>query len=311
MGSATLQITFPRREWAELSSVPADSRTLEAGEVAGRTLASLISAGTELAGSYQGESFPATPGYAAVFRVEQVGAGVEDVSVGDIVLAMGPHCSHQRHAARNVWPVPHGLAPTEAVFARLMGVSMSSLATTTAAQIFAACGYTVLGSDPDPARRELAQRGGIADVRALPPLDDPSWNGRTALVLECSGHEEAALAACNVVKKRGEVVLIGVPWRQRCALSAHQLLHTVFHRYAVVRSGWEWELPTHETELRTGDIHSNIAAALRWLREGRVRVADLFAVYAPQECQAAYQSLLHEKQKSLAVVFDWTTDTAP
>ena len=36
-------------------------------EVAGRTLASLISAGTDLAGQYQGERFPTVPGYASVF----------------------------------------------------------------------------------------------------------------------------------------------------------------------------------------------------------------------------------------------------
>ncbi|MDQ3815890.1 MAG: zinc-binding alcohol dehydrogenase [Armatimonadota bacterium] len=317
-------IIFTCYETAELLPLKIETHPPGPGEVAGPTIASLISAGTELGFGYQGQDFPLSPGYASVFRVEEVGARVKNIKIGDIALAMGHHQSYQRHPASEVWPLPDGLAAQDATFARLMGVSMSTLVTTTArppdhvvvtglgpvghlaAQIFQACGYTVLASDPDATRRELAHKGGIAEVRDQLPLQDPHWKDKTALVLECSGHEQAALDACRLVKKRGEVVLIGVPWRQRTQLSAHELLHAIFHRYAVVRSGWEWEVPKQETEFRAGSIYADIEAALKWLHDGKIRVSGLYSVYDPRDCQDAYQALLHAREKSLAIVFDWT-----
>lgn len=294
------------------------------GEVSGATVASLVSAGTELALLTRDESFPFHPGYASVFRVEAIGEGVENIEVGDFALAMGNHCSHQKHPVRDIWPVPRGLAPGDAAFARLMGVSMSTLVTTTArpadkvlvtglgpvghlaAQMFQAAGYNVLGYDPDGGRRQLAVAGGVRQVCEILPFGEAQWEGKFALVVECSGHEQSALDACRLVRPRGEVVLIGCPWRKRTDLSAHDLLHAIFHKYVVVRSGWEWEVPRHETDFRCGSIQANISAALEWLRDGRVRVSGHYSTYQPSECQAAYDALLAGREKQLAVVFDWT-----
>lgn len=318
------EIIITQREQAELLPLEEGARHPNAGEVAGPTQASLISAGTELGYAYQGESFPFSPGYAAIFRVEEIGEDVEGFKVGDLALAMGNHRSYQVHGASGVWRVPPELSAGDAAFARLMGVSMSTLVTTTArppdktivtglgpvghlaAQIFQACGYTVLGSDPDAGRRELAARGGIKQTVEKLPLDNDVWQGKTALVLECSGHEQATLDACRVVQKRGEVVLIGVPWRRKTELYAHDLLHTVFHQYVVLRSGWEWEVPAHEQDFGVGSIYANIEAALQWLADGKVRVSGLYSVYDPRDCQEAYQSLLKSQEKNLAIVFDWT-----
>lgn len=322
--TSPVAVTFTRREFAELQPYEPDARPLRAGHVAGSTLASLISAGTELSWGYTGEKFPVHTGYASVFRVEEVAEDVQNVQVGDVVLALGNHRSTQVHPAADVLKLPEGLSPLDGTFARLMGVSMSTLTTTTArppeavvvaglgpvghlaAQIFQACGYNVLAYDPDAGRRELAQKGGIRQVTDMAPLEDPKWDGKTALVLECSGHEQPALDACKLVKRRGEVVLIGVPWRRRTDLSAHELLNAIFHRYAVVRSGWEWEVPRTSTDFRTGSINENLGAALQWLHDRRVQVAGNYAIYDPRDCQEAYQALLNAREKSLAIVFDWT-----
>jgi threonine dehydrogenase-like Zn-dependent dehydrogenase len=220
--------------------------------------------------------------------------------------------------------LPAGLAAEDAVFVRLMGVSMSTLTTTKArpparvivaglgpvghlaAKIFAACGYEVCACDPDASRRELALQSGIKHVEAAMPQDDPEWHHQTALVVECSGHEQSALDGCRMVAKGGEVVLVGVPWRQRTELSAHELLKEVFHRYVNLRSGWEWELPKHAGEFQPNSIFNNYRAALTWLADGRVGVHGLAAYYSPVHCQDAYQALLHNTLDKLAVVFDWT-----
>ena len=320
-----LQIQFPSPRQAVLTEIPAGEAPIAPDEVAGRTLASVVSAGTEIAGAYvSAPEYPASPGYSAVFEIEEVGSDVADLAAGDRVFCMGPHRSSQRTAQSACVKVPDGLDPGDAVLARLMGVSMSTLTTTTArppqpvvvtglgpvgylaSAIFSACGYSVTACDPVASRRELAQQ--IPGIRVVPALSDldPALVGRVALAIECSGHEQAALDCCRVVRKRGEVVLVGVPWTRRTDLPAFDLLHAVFHHYVVLRSGWEWEVPLNETDFRTGNLFGNFHAALRWLAAGRIPVAGIAAPISPADCQQAYQDLLHGRAGALTFVFDWT-----
>jgi threonine dehydrogenase-like Zn-dependent dehydrogenase len=311
-------IAFTAREAAELVDWPLDPAPLRADEVAGRTLATLASPGTELNGYLAERAQPALSGYAAVFEIDEVGAEVRDLRPGDIVFAMGPHASRQRVARAMVVPVPPGLAPAVAVFCRLMGVGWSTLTTTAArppdrvlvtglgpvgnlaAQVFAAAGYEVTAVDPVPARCELAARHGLRDLRA----SAERLGEEVALAVECSGHERAVLDAINAVRKRGEVTLVGVPWKQRSDLSAHALLHAVFHRYVVLRSGWEWEVPLHPRDFACGSIVANWAAGLRWLADRRVRVEGLASTVSPKEAQRVWQDLVHQRGTP-TVVFDW------
>src|SRR5438552_3617498 len=76
-------VTITAREQAELLPIERDSRPLGPREVAGRTLATLVSAGTELASAYQGADFPRVPGYAAVFEIEAAGTEVTGLEVGE------------------------------------------------------------------------------------------------------------------------------------------------------------------------------------------------------------------------------------
>jgi threonine dehydrogenase-like Zn-dependent dehydrogenase len=322
----TQQVVFTDHQQAELISVPMDEQPLGAGEVFARTLYSAISAGTETAvyQNQRGDGYPFYPGYAAVCEIGEAGAEVTGIKPGDLAYAMAPHKSHHRLPADSLFPLPQGLLPEEAVLVRLMGVTMSTLVTTTArppdkvlvsglgmvglmgAQGFQACGYDVYAVDPDPNRREAASRLGLRHVFAEPPLDDPTIAGQVSLVVECSGHEAAALAGCQIVRKRGEVVLVGVPWFRKTDLLAHELLHAIFHKYAVVRSGWEWEVPRTPQEFQEGSIQANIAAGLQWLADGRVGVSGLYQLLSPTQCQEAYQGLMQRSLPKPAVVFDWS-----
>ena len=319
------EIIIAAPETAEMRPAERDPSALGPQEVAGRTLVSLVSAGTELAALYQGTTFPGRPGYAAVFRIEEVGAEVTGFQPGDAAFCMGPHRSFQRFPEADVLRVPDTLAPESAVFARMMGITLSTLTTTTArppqqvlvtglgpvghlaAQIFSMAGYQVAGCDPSEARREIARQHGITTLFPAVPLDDPSLCGQVALVLECSGHEAAALAACRIVRRRGEVVLVGVPWQPRTQLSAHALLHAVFHQYAVLRSGWEWELPVHAAPHGASSMFENFEAALRWLASGRISVNGLGTEASPADAQSVYQNLLHGRAERLAMLFRWAS----
>ena len=122
-----VEIVFPGKEQFELQDY--EDGPLGARDVRGRTLATLVSPGTELAWA-SGDDHPIRPGYSAVFEVEECGADVTGVTPGDTVFCMGGHRSTQQYDMRYVLPVPAGMSPGMAVMARLMGVSMTTLMTT-------------------------------------------------------------------------------------------------------------------------------------------------------------------------------------
>ena len=315
-------VSIVDREQAELVAVPFPG-DLGPNDIRGRTLFTLISPGTELANFYTGASFPSFPGYAAVFAAEELGAEVKGVSRGDVCFCMGPHRNYQQVDAGAAHPLPRGLPPEKAVLARLMGVSMTTLMTTVArpgdrvlvtgagpvgflaAFVFALSGYEVMVVEPDETRRRWVEQAGIGRVYGKTPCDGAGIAGRVALVVECSGHEQSVLDACRVVRKRGEVVLVGVPWRWRTDASAHELLSLVFHKYVVLRSGWEWELPPHSADFHPHSIHSGYDLALRWLAEGRIETDGMIRLENPRDAQQTYQALLHRRAKGLFTVFDW------
>jgi threonine dehydrogenase-like Zn-dependent dehydrogenase len=323
------QVAIVGPQQAQLLETDFDDAPAAADELVGRTVVSLISAGTEISGYYvASKTYPRFPGYAAVFEVEQAGPEAGDVRPGELVLCMGPHASRQRCRRADASPLPAGLAPEKAACARMAAVSMTTLATTAArppdlvmvtglgpvgnlaAQVFQACGYRVLGVEPIAQRRETAQACGIGYVAERAPRKDEPDFAKVALAVECSGHEKAVLDACACVRKGGEVVLVGVPWERKTDLYAFDLLHRVFHKYVVLRSGWEWELPTQPADFRPHSILGNIRAAMDWLAQGRLRVDGLLELRRPSEAQACYQDLLHRRTSRLITLFDWCADTA-
>src|SRR4051812_47475231 len=69
-------VVITARETAALLPEEPDRSPLSPTEVSGRTIASVVSGGTELNGMYQATTFPQRPGYAACFRVDEVGKDV-------------------------------------------------------------------------------------------------------------------------------------------------------------------------------------------------------------------------------------------
>lgn len=326
------EILFPAKQTFTLATYT--DALLQPDEIRGRTLCTLISQGTEI-GWANGETFPIRPGYAAVFEVTAVGAAVRGITPGMLRFAMGAHRATQTHLAQHTLPLPQGLDPQMAVVARLMGVSMSTLMTTQArpgdavvitgagpvgllaAHLFRIGGYRVTLVDPDPLRRAQAGHSGLTDCRAAMPLEDPMLRGQVALVVDCSGHEAAVREGCQMVRPRGEVVLVGVPWRKLTDLSAHDLLGLVFFNLVTLRSGWEWELPVQgrcfqwETLLEgynnaPHSILGGFARAMDWLAEGRIPLAGLVHVARPEDPAQLYADIMARRIAAPFIVLDWT-----
>ena len=320
-----MQLFVTGKEQIELQADRWPEAPLGVDQVEGETVVTAVSPGTEMFWGYTRDDYRGGFGYSAVFRLTAVGNEVKNLTPGDLVFGMGPHRSWQRLPALEVTPLPAGLAPERAVFTRLMNIGMSALVTTTArppglvlvtglgiignlaAQIFHTAGYRVVAADPVAPRRALLDGMGI-ELRERLDRNDPELAGNVALVLDCSGHEAAVLDGLHLVRKRGEVVLAGCPWIRRTELSMHDCLHAVFHKFAVLRSGWEWEVPGQPGDFRTGSMHGpngNFAAGMRWIAEDRIRVEHLAPRVLPRDCQPVYQGLLHLTWPGLSAWFDW------
>lgn len=316
------RVIVTAHQQAGLGEIPDFQEPVKPGNIRGKTIISLISAGTELNSAFLAREFPKKPGYAAVFQIEETGAEVTNLQAGDVVFGSGGHGEKQDVAATSVVKLPRGVAPEEAVFARMMGVSMSTLNTTKvhapervlvtglglvgnlAAQVFANCGYFVTAVDPAPARQESARKAGVSDVRSsIAELGELS--GQIGLHVECSGHEQAVIEGSLAVRKGGEVVLVGVPWSRHVDTPVFNLLHTIFHRYVTVRSGWEWEIPRQPTPFIGNSIHGNYVAAVDWIAKGRIKVKHLADGYSPTEAQHVYAGLLAQSLPTAGAYFDW------
>jgi threonine dehydrogenase-like Zn-dependent dehydrogenase len=290
------------------------------GEIAGTTLASVLSPGTEISMAYPAEPrypFPTALGYSAVFRIDAVGDGVADRAVGDIVMSTGPHASRQVVDAAATIPVPPGLDPRTATFSRIMNIPMSIVASSAVrsgvpagviglgligqltVRVLAASGFLVSAADTSLQRRAL--------VDGIAPSFDALPRSSVDLVVECSGHEANVLAGARALRAGGELSLAGVPWRRRDDTYFFDVGDLVFHNYLTLRSGWEWQVPFHAEGAAGGhDMVQQFATSMAWLESGAVSVDGLSTQIRPDGIVEAYESIRERRSPTLTYVVDWT-----
>ncbi|MFD8419721.1 bi-domain-containing oxidoreductase [Streptomyces sp. NPDC059466] len=277
-------------------------------------------------------------GYSLCGVVEQVGTGIDDVKVGDLVACAGNE--HALHAElnwvpRNLYaPVPDGLAPRHAAFGTVGSIAMQGvrqgepqlgevalviglgLIGQLVVQLLAASGVRVVGVDPDPARCELAERVGAA------ACGDPASAAVEAAVAELTGGhgvDQVYLAAggssnqpvelaARLCRDRGRVVDIGkcrldLPWN---AYYEKELDVRFSRSYGPGRYDPEYELEGRDypigyvrwTERR------NLACFLDLMARGRVDVEPLVSHVAEfDDAVDTYRRLKDGDLKAVAVLF--------
>ncbi|MEV7181258.1 bi-domain-containing oxidoreductase [Kitasatospora sp. NPDC093679] len=277
-------------------------------------------------------------GYSLCGVVEQVGAGIDDVKVGDLVACAGNE--HALHAElnwvpRNLYtPVPDGLAPRHAAFGTVGSIALQGvrqgepqlgevalvvglgLIGQLVVQLLAAAGVRVVGADPDPVRCELAERLGAAAA------GDPGSAAVEAAVAELTGGhgvDQVYLAAgggsnqpvelaARLSRDRGRVVDIGkcrldLPWN---AYYEKELDVRFSRSYGPGRYDPEYELEGRDypigyvrwTERR------NLACFLDLVARGRVDVEPLISHVADfDDAVETYRRLEDGELKAVAVLF--------
>ncbi|WP_274564353.1 bi-domain-containing oxidoreductase [Streptomyces spiramyceticus] len=277
-------------------------------------------------------------GYSLCGVVEQVGTGIDDVKVGDLVACAGNE--HALHAELNWVPknlyarVPDGLAPRHAAFGTVGSIAMQGvrrgepqlgdvalviglgLIGQLVVQLLTASGVRVVGVDPDRARCELAERLGAA------ACGDPASAAVEASVAELTGGhgvDQVYLAAgggsnqpvelaARLCRDRGRVVDIGkcrldLPWN---AYYEKELDVRFSRSYGPGRYDPEYELEGRDypigyvrwTERR------NLACFLDLLARGRIDVEPLVSHIADfDDAVETYQRLKDGDLKAVAVLF--------
>ncbi|MET9505861.1 bi-domain-containing oxidoreductase [Streptomyces sp. NPDC006622] len=283
-------------------------------------------------------------GYSLCGVVEQVGTGIDDVKVGDLVACAGNE--HALHAEVNWVPknlyarVPDGLAPRHAAFGTVGSIALQGvrrgesqlgevalviglgLIGQLVVQLLAASGVLVVGADPDPARCELAERLGAAACG-----DPASAAVETAVAELTGGHgvDQVYLAAgggsnqpvelaARLSRDRGRVVDIGkcrldLPWN---AYYEKELDVRFSRSYGPGRYD-----PAYELEGRDYPIgyvrwteRRNLACFLDLVARGRVDVEPLVSRIADfDDAVETYRSLQDGDLKAVAVLFRYPEET--
>jgi len=305
-----------------------------AGEVRYRTLASLVSPGTEVARftGLQPSPPPYPIGHAAAGEVISCGPQVRDFRPGDLVFTYGPHAS--AGVSRIVTlPVPAGLAPERAVFTRMAAVSMTALRVSDvelgdwvavlglglvgnfAAQLFQLAGAQVVALDINARRREQALAcgirhvvdagatdGGVAEVREL------TGGQGVHCAVEAVGYPPLVEAACAMCAKRGEVIWVGSPRGEFVTdlTPILQKVHLWEHGCLTFKGAHEWRYPTRPTEGGKHSITSNCRWLLQAIADERLLVGPVLTHRLdPARYQAGFEGLRDHKDEYLGVVFDW------
>jgi threonine dehydrogenase-like Zn-dependent dehydrogenase len=129
-------------------------------------------------------------------------------------------------------------------------------------------------------------------------------------------HEQAVLDACNIVRKQGEVVLVGVLWSARTSILAYEVRKAVFFNYVVLRS-LEWPLPLHARGFVWKELYegynnasqsncSGFEKALGWLAAGRIPLYGLVRTRSPREPEPLYASRARGEFADTFTVLDWS-----
>ncbi|MFC1442683.1 bi-domain-containing oxidoreductase [Streptacidiphilus sp. N1-10] len=285
-------------------------------------------------------------GYSLCGVVEQVGVGIDDVAVGDLVACAGNEFA--LHAELNWVPknlyarVPDGLAPRHAAFGTVGSIAMQGvrqgepqlgevalviglgLIGQLVVQLLAASGVRVVGVDPDPTRCELAERLGAAAcgdpasaavATAVAELTDGHGVDQVYLAAGGGSNQPVELAA-QLSRDRGRIVDIGkcrldLPWN---AYYEKELDVRFSRSYGPGRydPGYELDGRDYPIGYVRWTERRNLACFLDLLARGSVDVEPLVSKVADfDDAVETYQLLKDGGLKAVAVLFQYLDAAAP
>ena len=336
-----LSVLFTEANRVETQRIDDDIGRLRAREVLIKTHYSVISAATELAclsGTQAWFPFPATPGYAAVGEVLEVGAEISSVSPGDIVHYWGGHKQYSvvdtTRATSICLKAPQGLPLELTPFTRMAIIAMTSLRVSNielgdwvgvlglgvvgnlAGQLAGLQGGRVIGLDVNDGRLERARASGIpqalvADPATMAETVREITNGEgVSTLIEATGVPAALPPALPLVGLYGEVILLGTPrgvYETDITSSLLDYVHLHGKGNISFKGAHEWRYPVARDPFVKHSMERNSEIAMRLIGSGALNLAPLHThTLSPADAPRAYDGLKHAKDEFVGVVFDWT-----
>lgn len=340
------QVIVTGRNQVELQDVEFNA-SLGPDEFLVDTECTFISAGTELA-NYTGKepqvfqpgswcAYPWRSGYANVGRVTAVGREVTRVQVGQRVFTFGSHASMIKGSQRGlVIVVPDGMDPAVAAASRMAGVATTAVAVAEiglhprvvvfglgmvgnlAAQAFRILGGRVIGVDPMPERRALAERCGIPvtvggtveEVRQA--VAEATGGAMADIAVEATGLSPVVLQALGVTANLGQCILLGSP-RAPFDGSLTAVFSDIHLRNINLRGALEWVFPDYPPVSTYGgktlpllSQYDKQAMILDWVKRGEMQIAPLISHRLPaRQVKEGYDGLLQHPETYTGVVLEW------
>ena len=265
-------------------------------------------------------------GYSAAGTVVGVGAGVEDIDIGERVACAGAQSAHHAEVIRVprnlVAPVPDAVSIEDAATMTLGAIALQGVrrAEPTLGETFAivglgllgqltsqmlkANGCRVIGIDLDTRRVELAKSAGL-DI-GLSPTDEPpvvqvakltDGVGVDGVIITAAAKSSEALAlACKLCRRKGRVVLVGdVPIQiDRADIYRNEIDFRISTSYGPGRYDRRYE--EEGLEYPIGYVrwteNRNMRAYLSLIEQGRVTPSKFVdATYSIDDAPKAYESL--------------------
>lgn len=266
--------------------------------------------------------YPFYPGYAAVGEVVAVGAEVSSVKEGQLVAHRGGHASDQIQDENQVFVLPKGVEPRDAVWLALAKISFMGAR---AANYFLGDSVLIVGAGPIgqcsvrwaksagcseiicvdmvKSRLELAMTGGASHTYAQALSDELKedvtkvLNGKQPdIVIDTTGNAAVFSECLKFAKRQGKVVVLGDtgnPERQH--LSSEVILGglQIIGAHDGLSEG-EW------AESRIFDLFFN------FLRTGRFNMSGMNThEFKPENCAEAYRTANERRGETMGILFDW------
>lgn len=270
---------------------------------------------------------PLPLGYCNVGVVVECGRGVSEFAVGDRVVSNGNHAEFVCIPKNLVARIPDNVSDDEAAFTVIGSIGLQGirllepqlgetvvvvglgLIGLVAASLLRANGCRVVGIDFDPTKVAMARQRGILAINPTVDGDpvcyvqDLTGDGADKVLITASAkNDEVIHQACEMLRKRGKIVLVGVIGLQlrRDDFYKKELTFQVSCSYGAGRYDEEYENKGHDYPLPyvRWTAKRNFTAILQALSSGGLSVHDLITAEVPLE---DYQQIYGDMRKSGAI----------
>lgn len=273
--------------------------------------------------------YPEWEGWGSLGVVEEVGDGVNELSVGDRVVGDGPHGNYftaDMDRLDRPQRIPEGLADEQAGLWSLSRVSLHGVrvAKIDVGEAVVVLGQGIIGQlatrfarlsgafplitvDVSQMRLDLGSKGGAthplrgsaADL--LDTITEINHGRKVDCVIEATGNPDVIPYALRMPRRRGRVIILGSP-RGVSSVDFHDEIH-----FGIDVIGAQWSTyPPVESHLNPWTTERNGALFLELVRAKMLDVDGLIShTFNWREAPAVYRQIDEDRTRFMAVRFDW------